>query len=117
MAMVGFCAIYAVMLAVGTVFRSAALSAGSGMGIYFLGIAISEKQTMLMWTSNKLVRTILDVVTTPVPNFRALADVGATVAAGEPIAFAATLPLIGGALAFAAFGVVIACVVVQSRDY
>ena len=117
MAMVGFCAIYGVMLAVGTVFRSAAMSAGAGMGIYFLGIVISEKNTMLMWTTNKVVRTILDVVTTPVPNFRALADLGAGVAAGEQIATAAAVPLIGGTLAFAAFGVVVACLVVQSRDY
>ena len=117
MAMIGFCAIYSVMLAVGTVFRSAAMSAGAGMAIYFLGIAISEKNTLLMWTTNKAVRTVLDVVTTPVPNFRALADLGAGVAAGEQVAAAAALPLVGGALAFAAFCVVIACAVVQSRDY
>ena len=87
------------------------------MAIYFLGIAVSEKNTLLMWTTNKAVRTVLDVVTTPVPNFRALADLGAGVAAGEQVAAAAALPLIGGALAFAAFCVVIACAVVQSRDY
>lgn len=117
MAMIGFFAIYGVMLAVGTVFRSAAMSAGSGMGIYFLGIAVSEKNTMLMWTSNKAVRTILDVVTTPVPNFRALADLGAAAAAGEQVALAQALPVIGGTLAFGAFCVVVACAVVQARDY
>ncbi|MDP2341813.1 MAG: hypothetical protein Q8O67_12715 [Deltaproteobacteria bacterium] len=117
MAMLGFFAIYGVMLAVGTVFRSAAMSAGAGMGIYFLGIAISEKNTMLMWTTNKAVRTVLDVITTPIPNLRALADLGAGVAGGEKIVAAAAMPIIGGTLAFAAFGVVIACMVVQSRDY
>ena len=117
MAMIGFFAIYGVMLAVGTVFRSAAMSAGSGMGIYFLGIAVSEKNTMLMWTSNKAVRTILDVVTTPVPTFRALADLGAAAAAGEQVALAQALPVIGGTLAFGAFCVVVACAVVQARDY
>lgn len=117
MAMLGFFAIYGVMLAVGTVFRSAAMSAGAGMGIYFLGIVISEKNTMLMWTTNKAVRTVLDVITTPIPNLRALADLGAGVAGGEKIVAAAAMPIIGGTLAFAAFGVVIACMVVQSRDY
>lgn len=117
MATIGFLAIYSVMLVVGAVFRSAALSAGSGLGLYILGIAVSEKNTMLMWTTNKPMRTFLDVVTTPVPNLRALADVGAGAAAGEHIALAAVVPLIGSALAFAAFGVVVACAVVQSKDY
>jgi len=117
MATVGFLAIYSVMLVVGAVFRSAALSAGSGLGLYILGIAVSEKNTMLMWTTNKPLRAFLDVVTTPVPNLRALADVGAGAAAGEHVAAAAVVPLIGSALAFAAFGVVVACAVVQSKDY
>jgi ABC-type transport system involved in multi-copper enzyme maturation permease subunit len=117
MATIGFLAIYAVMLVVGAVFRSAALSAGSGLAIYILGIAVSEKNTLLMWTTNKAVRTVLDLLTTPVPNLRALADVGAGAGAGEPVAVAAARPLIGSALAFAAFGVVVACAIVQSKDY
>lgn len=117
MATIAFLAIYGVMLVVGAIFRSAALSAGSGLGIYILGIAVSEKNTMLMWTANKPLRTVLDVITTPVPNLRALADVGAGAAAGEHLATAAVVPLVGGALAFAAFAVVVACAVVQSKDY
>jgi Cu-processing system permease protein len=117
MAMLGFCAIYGVMLAVGTVFRSAAMSAGSGLGIYLLGIVMGQKNQLLSLFSSKVVRTLVDVVTTPLPNLMALADLGGGVAGGEKIAFAAAMPLIGGTLAFAAFGVVIACMVVQSKDY
>ncbi len=117
MAILGFSAIYAVMLVVGAVFRSAALSAGAGMGFYILGIAVSERNTMLMWTTNKVVRTGLEVVTTPVPNLRALADVGAGAAAGEAIALAAAAPVVGATVAFAAFAVVVACAVVQAKDY
>ncbi len=117
MAIIGFLPVYAVMLVVGVTFRSAALSAGAGLGIYILGIAVSEKNTMLMMTTNKVLRTIIDVVTTPVPNLRALADVGAGVAVGEKVALAAAAPLVGGALAFAAFGVVVACAIVRSKDY
>lgn len=117
MAIIGFLPIYAVMLVIGVTFRSAALSAGAGLGIYILGIAVSEKNTMLMITTNKALRTVIDVVTTPVPNLRALADVGAGVAAGEKVALAAALPLVGGALAFAACGVVVACAVVRAKDY
>ena len=53
----------------------------------------------------------------PVPNLRALADVGAGAAAGEAVALGAVLPVVGNALAFAAFAVVVAAAVVQSRDY
>lgn len=117
MAIIGFLPIYAVMLVIGVTFRSAALSAGGGLGVYILGIAVSEKNTMLMWTTNKALRVVLDVITTPVPNLRALADVGAGVAAGEKVALAAALPLVGGALAFAAFAVVVACAIVRAKDY
>ena len=117
MALVGFCSIYAVMLATGTVVRSAAVSAGAGLFLYALGIAVGGKNTFLMWTTNKVVRTVVDVVLTPVPNLQALADVGAGVAAGEKVAMAAVLPVVGGAFAFAAFAVLVACAVVQSKDY
>jgi Cu-processing system permease protein len=117
MAFIGFSSIYGVMLAVGVLFRSAALSAGAGLFTYFLGIAVSEKNTFLMWTTNKPLRTFLEVVTMPIPNLRALADVGAGAAAGEAVAIGAVVPVIGNALAFAAFGVVVAAAVVQSRDY
>ena len=117
MAMIGFCSIYAVMLAVGTIVRSAAVSAGAGLFIYGLGIIAAGKNTMMMWTTNKVVSTAIDVVLTPVPNLQALADVGAGVAAGEKVAMAAVMPVVGGSLAFAAFAVLVACAVVQSKDY
>jgi Cu-processing system permease protein len=117
MAMIGFCSIYAVMLAVGTIVRSAAVSAGAGIFMYLLGLAAAGKNTMMNWTTNKLVSTAIDVVLTPVPNLQALADVGAGVAAGEKVAAAAVFPVVGGTLAFAAFAVFVACAVVQSKDY
>jgi Cu-processing system permease protein len=117
MAFIGFSAIYAVMLMVGVVFRSAALSAGAGLFVYFMGVAVSEKAVFLMWTTNKPLRTFLEVITTPIPNLRALADVGAGAAAGEAVAVAAVAPIVGGALAFAACATAIAAAVVQARDY
>lgn len=117
MAFVAFSAIYAVMMAVGVLFRSAALSAGAGLFTFIMGVAVSEKNAMLMWTSNKPLRTFLEVVTTPIPNLRALADVGAGAAAGEAVALQAVLPMVGGAFAFAACGVLLAAAIVQSRDY
>jgi hypothetical protein len=46
-----------------------------------------------------------------------LADVGAGAAAGEAVALQAVLPMVGGAFAFAACGVLLAAAIVQSRDY
>jgi hypothetical protein len=93
------------------------LSAGAGLALYVLGIAVSEKNVFLMWTTNKALRTFLEVVTMPLPNLRALADVGAGAAAGEALAVGAIAPVVGGALAFGAGAVVIAAAVVQARDY
>lgn len=117
MAFVGFGAIYAVMLAVGALSRSAALSAGAGLVTYVLGLVTAHKNTLLLWTTNRAVRAAIEAVLTPVPNLQALADVGAGVAAGEQVAVAAVAPVVGGAVAFAAFAVVVACAVVQSKDY
>lgn len=117
MAFVAFAAIYAVMLLVGAFFRSAALSAVAGLSTFAAGVIVSEKETILNWISSSAVRTVLDVLSTPIPNLRALADLGAGAAAGEPLALAAAGPVIAGTFAFAAFGVAMACAVVQSRDY
>ena len=117
MAFVAFAAIYGVMMAVGVLFRSAALSAGAGLLTYIMGVAVSEKNVMLMWTTNKPLRTVLEVVSAPIPNLRALADVGAGAAAGEAVALQSVLPMVGGAAAFAACGVLLAAAIVQSRDY
>jgi Cu-processing system permease protein len=117
MAFVGFASVYGAMLAVGVTFRSPALSAGAGLFLYVLGIAVSEKNVFLMWTTNRALRTFLEVVTMPIPNLRALADVGAGAAAGEALALGAILPVLGGAAAFGFGAVVIAAAVVQSRDY
>ncbi len=117
MAFVGFSSIYAVMLAVGAALRSAVLSVGAGLFTYVMGIVVAHKNTALMWTTNKPLRTFLDAITTPIPNLSALADVGAGAAAGETLALSAVGPMVGGAFAFAAFGVLAAAAVVQARDY
>jgi Cu-processing system permease protein len=117
MAFVGFSAIYAVMLAVGALARSAALSAGAGLFVYIMGVVVSEKNVALMWTTNRPLRAFLDFITTPIPNLRALADVGAGAAAGETVALQAVLPMVGGAFAFAGFAVLVAAAIVQARDY
>lgn len=115
-AFIGFSAIYAVMLAVGVISRSAALSAGAGLATFFGGIIVGHKRTWIEWIDSP-VRTVLDVVTMPIPNLKALADIGVGAAANQPLVFATIAPLIAGTIAFAIVGVAVAAVVVDSRDY
>jgi Cu-processing system permease protein len=117
MAVVGFLAVYAVMLPVGALTRSPALSAAAGFFLYIAGLLVSQRLFLLSWTSNKVVRQVLEVLTTPLPNLKALADLGAGVAGGGAIAWEVALPQVGGVLAFAAFGVFVAAAIVQTRDY
>ncbi|HEY1099884.1 MAG TPA: ABC transporter permease subunit [Myxococcota bacterium] len=116
MACIAFAAIYAVMLAVGALARSAALSAGAGLATFVAGIVVGHKQDWLNWLESPT-RQIADVVTMPLPNLKALADVGAAAASGAPLEAATIAPVIAATLAFAVVGVAVAAAVVSTRDY
>ena len=116
-AFIGFAAVYAVMLAVGAIARSAALSAGAGLFIYMIGIFVVGTREKWIVLLDSPTRQILDVVTMPIPNLEALAEIGASAAMGKAQTFAATAPVIGTTLMFAVVGVAIASAVVSSRDY
>ncbi len=116
MAFVGFCAIYAVMLAVGVFARSAALSAGAGLLTFFMGIVVGYKHRWIELFTGAF-RTGLDVLTMPIPNLVALAGVGQNAAAGAAIDLATLAPLLAGTVAFAVVGVAVAAVIVDARDY
>lgn len=116
-AVIGFLAIYAVMLLATSFARSAALAAGTGLAVYIAAIVTSDRREFLSWFRDGWVRDLLAVVVAPLPRLRALADLGAAVAGGEQAPWAAAPSLVLGALAFAAFCVVVACMVVQSKDY
>lgn len=117
MAFIAFAAVYAVMLAVGVVSRSSTLSAGAGLATFVAGLIVAHKQQLLNWVQSPVTRTIFDIGSTPIPNLKALADIGAAAAIGEPIVFATVAPVIAGALAFAAALVAIAAAVVHTRDF
>lgn len=116
-ALIAFLAIYGVMLLATAFARSAALAAGSGLAVYIASIVASDRREFLSWFRAGWVRELLAVLTSPLPRLRALADLGAAAAAGENAPWHAAPSLVAGTLAFAAFCVVVACIVVQGKDY
>lgn len=117
LAVVGFLPLYAAMLLAGVITRSPAASAGSGISLYLLGIVVADKREILSWMDKGIVRSAVDVLLTPIPNLRGLGDVAGNFAGSEPVTLGLALPIVGVALAFAAFCVVLAAAVVQTRDY
>lgn len=117
MAVLGFMAIYALMLLASSLVRSAALSAGSGLMLYLAGLFTSNREEFLGWFRSGTTRSVLEVVTAPIPRLGTLADVGAQVASGAPLQDGVLLPLVGGVLVFAAAAVAAACFVVSGKDY
>jgi Cu-processing system permease protein len=116
-AMVGFCTVYGVMLAVAAVARSAALSAGAALLIYIAGAATSDRSLILSLIRNGFTREVAAVVMGPLPRMATLAEVGADVALKKTVDWSMALPVIGGCTAFGLFFVVVACIVVNIKDY
>ena len=116
-AMVGFCTVYGVMLAAATIARSAALSAGAGLLVYVAGLATSDRGLVLSLIRNGFTREVAAVVMGPLPRLFNLAETGANVAVGKPVDFSVAISVIGGCTAFGLFFVVVACIVVNVKDY
>jgi Cu-processing system permease protein len=115
--MVGFCTVYGVMLAVAAVARSVALSAGAAIIIYIGGVATSDRALVLSLIKNGFTREVAAIAMGPLPRFVNLAEAGADAAVHKPIDWSVTLPVIGGCTAFGLFFVVLACIVVNVKDY
>ena len=62
-------------------------------------------------------RDVLGVVMGPLPRLATLAQVGADVALKKTVDWSVALPVIGGCTAFGLFFVVVACIVVNVKDY
>ena len=116
-ALMGFVCLYGVMLAVASVARSAALSAGAAILVYIAGIATSDRAFVLSLIRNGATRSLAGLVMGPLPRLRALADIGGDAAIHKPIDWTSALPVLGGCAAFGLFFVVAACIVVNIKDY
>jgi hypothetical protein len=116
-ALLGFVAIYGVMLSTSCVARSPALSAGFGFLVFGCGIATSDRRLVLSLMKSGVTRDLAALVMGPLPRLKALADIGGEYAAGHLIRWDEALPVLGGSLAFGLFFVAIACIVVTVKDY
>lgn len=116
-AMVGFCTVYGVMLAVAAVARSAALSAGAAIIVYIAGLATSDRALVLSLIRNGFTREVAAVAMGPLPRLMNLAETGADVAVHKSVDWSIALSVIGGCTAFGLFFVVVACIVVNVKDY
>jgi Cu-processing system permease protein len=116
-AFVGFMTIYAAMLMVSTLARSAALSAATAFMLFIAGMATSDRAALLALIKTGITRDLVGLVIGPLPRLLALATSGASVAKGVPINWGELLPAVGGSLALAGFCLGLACAAVQYKDY
>lgn len=116
-ALVGFASVYGIMLAVATVGRSAALSAGAAFFIFIAGAATSDRAAVLALIRNGVTRELTAVVLGPLPRLTALAEIGGNVSVNKIVVWSQALSVIGGCAAFGMFFVVAACIIVNIRDY
>lgn len=116
-ALIGFATLYGVMLAVATVGRSAALSAGAAILIYISGVATSERAIVLSLIRNGATRELAAIAMGPLPRLKTLADIGGDAAIHTAIEWGQAAAVIGGCAAFGLFFVVGACIVVNIKDY
>ncbi len=116
-ALVGFITLYGVMLAVASVARSAALSAGAAILIGIAGAATSNRASVLGFFRHGASREIASVIMGPLPRLVTLAKAGGAAAVHHPVNWGETSAVIGGCAAFGLFFVVVACIVVSMKDY
>lgn len=116
-ALLGFATVYGVMLAVSTVGRSAALSAGAAILVYVVGVATSDRALVLSLIRKPFTREVMAVLMGPLPRLKALADIGGEAAIQARVDWGNALAVTGGCVAFGLFAVLVACVVVNVKDY
>lgn len=116
-AVLGFMAVYAVMLLAATLVRSAALAAGTGL-LFFLGALLtSDRERFLSFFEEGVIRSVLSVVITVLPKLADLAEAGGQAAQGLPILPGTLWAVVGGTIVFAAACIALASFVVSGKDY
>jgi hypothetical protein len=116
-AVLGFMAIYGVMLLVSTVVRSAAMAAGAGLFFFIGAVLVSDRQQFLGWLEEGVVRSVLSVVITVLPKLGSLAEAGGHAAQGLPVLPGELWFVVGGTALFALACVALASFVVSGKDY
>lgn len=116
-AVIGFMAVYSVMLLAASLFRSATLSAGAGLFVYLIALITSNRESFLSWFRDGGVRDALAIVISPLPQLNTLADLGASAAGGELPAFSDGFAAVGVTIAFSIAMLLLTSFVVAEKDY
>ncbi|MBN2358958.1 MAG: hypothetical protein JXR83_05860 [Deltaproteobacteria bacterium] len=115
--LIGFGAVYSVMLLATALVRSPSLASATGLGVLALGAAASDRATFLSLFDAGWVRRAVEIAVAPLPRFHLLAEAGARAAEAGQGWPGDTLPLLGSTLAFALAGVAAAVFVIGRKDY
>jgi Cu-processing system permease protein len=94
--LVGFAALYAVMLCAAFFVRSAAVSGAVGVGALVVGVIASFRETLTALMEPGLARTVTGWVLVPVPRLGALATASARIAAEQALDAEVVLRLSAG---------------------
>jgi Cu-processing system permease protein len=116
-AFIAFMTLYAVMLLVTTLVRSASLAAVAALLLFVVGVVTSDRQLVTSLLRGELLRKAAAIAMGPLPRLRALADIGADGVLRGAIDWSQAWPVAGGCLAFGACALVAACAVVHVKDY
>jgi len=115
-AIVGFASVYALMMFVACVFRSAALSAAAGIFLFCFSLLADDRNEIPSWFRAEWIRSLVEVIITPLPRLLSISQLGPSSFTNDALLQGA-LPLWGSALFFAATFVGLAAFVVSRKDY
>lgn len=116
-ASIGFAAIYAFMLLVTTVQRSASLAAAAGMGLYVFAAAASKRQEFLRLFEAGPLRDVTEIVVAPLPRLLGVAKLGADLAAGVATDAEQAALALGTTVLFACAALALATWRIHRRDW
>lgn len=117
MAVVGFMPIYAIMLAATALVRSTVFAAGSGITLFVVATAVSNREAFLALYEPGFWKELLGVLITPLPKLAVLADIGRRLALDEPGVIELLGPSLGNVTLFSVALVAAATLVISGKDY
>lgn len=114
---VGFAAVYAVMLAVTVWVRSAALAAVSGMGLFILGIVSGERAKLAKLFEPGLGRTAFEWAVAPFPRMSSLGSAAGDVGGSAALQGGALATMLAGFALFVLAALALALWRFERTDY
>ncbi|NVJ25309.1 MULTISPECIES: hypothetical protein [Myxococcus] len=117
MACVGFAAVYAVMLTMATLVRSAALCAAAGFAVLVGGIIAGHRQDIAKAFEEGVSRSLFQAVTLVLPRLSALAEAAGDMAASLPLEVRSLGTLLVGVFVFGMAALVVGFWRFEGKDY